>query len=92
MKDVLVWTKAGSVHMFAGDESQSVSWKGTRNLRLERVGDWANANGLSACVGEWIIVSLQLLYLYTARDSPHQFLHSHHHSCLTDHSLRALIR
>lgn len=92
MKDVLVWTKAGSVHMFANDESQSVPWKGMRNLRLERVGDWANANGLSACVGEWIIVPLQLLCLYTARDPPHQFFHSHDHSFLTDHSLCVFIR
>ncbi|OWZ68960.1 general transcription factor 3C polypeptide 4 [Cryptococcus neoformans Bt63] len=61
VKDVLVWTKAGSVHMFAGDESQSVSWKGVRNLRLERVGDWANANGLSACVGIHLINSSALM-------------------------------
>ncbi|KIR25385.1 general transcription factor 3C polypeptide 4 [Cryptococcus deuterogattii LA55] len=61
VKDVLVWTKAGSVHMFAGDESQSVFWKGMRNLKLERVGDWANANGLSSCVGIHLINSSTLI-------------------------------
>ncbi|KIR77247.1 general transcription factor 3C polypeptide 4 [Cryptococcus gattii EJB2] len=74
VKDVLVWTKAGSVHMFAGDECQSVSWKGTRNLRLERVGDWANANGLSACVGIHLINSSTLI-LTLASLTTH-FVHS----------------
>ncbi|WVQ82341.1 hypothetical protein IAT38_004469 [Cryptococcus sp. DSM 104549] len=51
VNDVLVWTKPGSVHMFAGDWATSVEWKGRKNVRLERVGNWAGANGLTPCIG-----------------------------------------
>ncbi|OCF36876.1 hypothetical protein I316_01473 [Kwoniella heveanensis BCC8398] len=49
--DVLVWTKAGSVHLFADRDNQTVSWEGVRTLRLARVGNWASANGVGPCVG-----------------------------------------
>ncbi|WVF71458.1 hypothetical protein IAT40_006262 [Kwoniella sp. CBS 6097] len=51
IQDVLVWTKAGSVHLFADRDNNTVSWEGVRTLRLERVGNWASANGLGPCVG-----------------------------------------
>ncbi|WVR07016.1 hypothetical protein IAU60_004055 [Kwoniella sp. DSM 27419] len=49
--DVLVWTKAGSVHLFATQGSSSVSWSGVRDVKLERVGNWASANALGVSAG-----------------------------------------
>ncbi|WVQ99399.1 hypothetical protein IAU59_006532 [Kwoniella sp. CBS 9459] len=51
IQDVLLWTKAGSVHLFADTNNRTVSWEGVRTLRLARVGNWASANGLGPCVG-----------------------------------------
>ncbi|WRT66351.1 uncharacterized protein IL334_003306 [Kwoniella shivajii] len=51
INDVLIWTKSGSVHILAGEGNQTVQWKGTISLKLERVGNWASANGLGPCIG-----------------------------------------
>lgn len=43
-----MWTKAGTVHI------SSPKYDDVRELRLERVGDWAGCNSLARCVGESI--------------------------------------
>nr|XP_031863242.1 uncharacterized protein CI109_001115 [Kwoniella shandongensis]KAA5530314.1 hypothetical protein CI109_001115 [Kwoniella shandongensis] len=51
LNDVLIWTKPGSVHLLAGNDSAAVSWRGLWTIRLERVGNWASANALGPCIG-----------------------------------------
>ena len=51
--DILVWTKAGSVSLWVKEKTDSVQWQGIKAIRLERVGSWASANALGACVGEY---------------------------------------
>ncbi|KAK8864379.1 hypothetical protein IAR55_001627 [Kwoniella newhampshirensis] len=66
VEDVLIWTKPGSVHMLAGDDSQIVSWRGLRSIRLERVGNWASANALGPCVGVHLLNSDNLLLVLSS--------------------------
>ncbi|WWC94150.1 hypothetical protein V866_000989 [Kwoniella sp. B9012] len=49
--DALIWTKSGTIHIFAPEGNQTVHWSGTVSLRLDRVGNWAGANGLGPCIG-----------------------------------------
>nr|XP_019010931.1 uncharacterized protein I206_04236 [Kwoniella pini CBS 10737]OCF49712.1 hypothetical protein I206_04236 [Kwoniella pini CBS 10737] len=49
--DVLIWTKSGTVHIFAAEGNATVQWHGIVALRLKRVGNWASANALGPCVG-----------------------------------------
>jgi hypothetical protein len=51
-KGILVWTKPGSVHLWSDKRDDKVHWEGVRVLRLERVGNWAGANGIGPAVGE----------------------------------------
>ncbi|WWC89352.1 uncharacterized protein L201_004274 [Kwoniella dendrophila CBS 6074] len=51
IEDVLIWTKPGTVHIFAGEGNRTVQWNGILSLRLERVGNWASANALGPCIG-----------------------------------------
>ncbi|WVQ72569.1 hypothetical protein IAR50_002127 [Cryptococcus sp. DSM 104548] len=55
INNVLVWTKAGTVHMMADDESRNVSWRGSREFRLGRVGHWASASPYNQ------VISIELL-------------------------------
>jgi hypothetical protein len=47
---MLVWTKPGSVHLWAERQGQ-VQWEGIRNLNLEAIGNFAGANALAPCIG-----------------------------------------
>lgn len=51
LKSLLVWTKPGSVSL-CRDQAISSNWVGTRELRLQKVGNWAGANSINNCVGE----------------------------------------
>jgi hypothetical protein len=55
---MLVWTKPGSVHLWSDKRSEKVQWEGVRALRLERVGNWAGANGIGPAVGEHCVASI----------------------------------
>ncbi|ORY34017.1 transcription factor IIIC subunit delta N-term-domain-containing protein [Naematelia encephala] len=47
---MLVWTKSGSVHLWA-DRLTKAKWNGVKTIRLQRVGNWASANALLPCIG-----------------------------------------
>ncbi|TYJ55670.1 hypothetical protein B9479_003573 [Cryptococcus floricola] len=55
INNVLVWTKAGTVHMLADDESRNISWRGFRSFGLARIGHWAGASPYSQ------VISIELL-------------------------------
>ncbi|RSH87360.1 hypothetical protein EHS25_003269 [Saitozyma podzolica] len=61
IKGILVWTKPGSVHLWSDKRDDKVHWEGVRVLRLERVGNWAGANGIGPAVGITPLSSDQLL-------------------------------
>ncbi|WVW83875.1 hypothetical protein I302_105897 [Kwoniella bestiolae CBS 10118] len=72
--DVLVWTKSGSVHIFAPEGNQTVQWNGIVSLKLERVGNWAGANGIGPCIGisrinrDTLVIVLSSLTTYIIAD------------------------
>nr|XP_018263108.1 uncharacterized protein I303_04599 [Kwoniella dejecticola CBS 10117]OBR85266.1 hypothetical protein I303_04599 [Kwoniella dejecticola CBS 10117] len=74
IEDVLIWTKSGTVHLYAPEENGTVQWNGIVNLRLERVGNWAGANALGPCVGinranrETVVVTLSSLTTHMITD------------------------
>ncbi|ORX36679.1 transcription factor IIIC subunit delta N-term-domain-containing protein [Kockovaella imperatae] len=65
IESVLVWTKSSSVHLWSSRE-ESVGWKGTKIIRLDRVGNWAGANPLGACIGIELLDPDRLLITLSA--------------------------
>lgn len=61
-QSLLVWSKVSTVHLWTEGGQDGYKWQGTRDLRLQRVGNWASANALGACVGEQVVRSL---YMYS---------------------------
>ena len=51
-QNILIWTKPGSVHLYARKRTTDIHWEGLRTVRLVRVGNWASANALGCCTGE----------------------------------------
>lgn len=51
-QNLLVWSKAATIHMSIAENKDGYRWSGVRTVRLERVGGWASANALGATVGE----------------------------------------
>ncbi|WVN88258.1 uncharacterized protein L203_103459 [Cryptococcus depauperatus CBS 7841] len=66
IKDVLVWTKTASVHMFASEKSQGVAWKGKRMVRLNRIGNWPSANAMDNCIGIHLLTKSTLVVVLSS--------------------------
>ncbi len=65
-QNILVWTKPGSVHLWSEGKQNDVSWEGLKTVRLERIGNWASANALGPCIGQFYPSDLfvkQLTYI-----------------------------
>nr|WVH01928.1 general transcription factor 3C polypeptide 4 [Naematelia aurantialba] len=69
---IFVWTKPGSVHLWA-DHTSNTRWNGVKSIRLRRIGNWAGANAILPCIGiqrdgDRLIVTLSSLTHYILTD------------------------